>query len=255
MSKHTFLVIIRFIARAILRLIARIHIDGSLEFPPQGCIIATNHLGRLEAFLAIILPDRDDMILLVAEKYQKYAIWRYFVRKIDGIWLNRFDADFRALRTVYKRLQEGGVLAIALEGTRSPTEALLPGKPGAAYLAAKTGLPVVPLAVWGTEDRVVKQRLRRLRRVDVYIRVGKPFTLPPMGRQNRDEYLQFWTDEMMCQIAYMLPPKYRGVYAEHPRLLELLAENPPSNYSNHSSPSTPKQSSPDSTIQSGQASA
>lgn len=255
MSKHTFLVIIRFIARAILRVIARVHIEGSLEFPPNGCIIATNHLGRLEAFLAIILPDRDDMILLIAEKYRKYAIWRYFARKIDGIWLNRFEADFHALRAVYKRLQEGGVLAIALEGTRSPTEALLPGKPGAAYLASKTGLPVVPLAVWGTEDRVVKKRLRRLQRVDIYIRVGKPFTLPPKGRQKRDEYLQFWTDEMMCQIAYMLPPKYRGVYADHPRLLELLAEQPA--FDNITLPASlpPTQTSPDSPVQPEQASA
>jgi 1-acyl-sn-glycerol-3-phosphate acyltransferase len=251
MSKHTFLVIIRFVTRAILRIIARIEINGSLEFPPNGCIIATNHLGRLEAFLAIILPNRDDMVLLIAEKYQKYAIWRYFARKIDGIWLNRYDADFQALRAVYKRLQQGEVLAIAVEGTRSPTEALLPGKPGAAFLAAKSGVPVVPLAIWGTEDRVVKARLRRFKRLDIKINVGEPYYLPPMGRRDRDAYLQTQTDEMMCQIAALLPPKYRGVYADHPRLKEILAE------ANDRRPPTAdrSQSPPDSTIRSGQASA
>jgi 1-acyl-sn-glycerol-3-phosphate acyltransferase len=251
MSKHTFLVIIRFITRTILRVIARIEINGSLEFPPNGCIIATNHLGRLEAFLAIILPNRDDMVLLIAEKYRKYAVWRYFARKIDGIWLNRYDADFQALRAVYKRLQQGEVLAIAVEGTRSPTEALLPGKPGAAFLAAKSGVPVVPLAIWGTEDRVVKQRLRRFQRLDITINVGNPYYLPPMERQNRDVYLQTQTDEMMCQIAALLPPKYRGVYADHPRLKEILAES-----NDHLRPTADgSQSPPDSTVRSDPASA
>jgi 1-acyl-sn-glycerol-3-phosphate acyltransferase len=253
MSKHTFLQIIRLIARAFLRVIARLEVIGSLDFPPGGCIIATNHLGRLEAFLAIILPDRDDMVLLIAEKYHKYAIWRYFARKIDGIWLNRHDVDFHALRAVYKRIQQGEILAIAPEGTRSPTEALLPGKPGAAFLAAKSGVPVIPLAVWGTEDRVVKERLRRLKRLDVTIHVGRPFRLPPMDRQDRDIYLQAQTDEIMCQIAALLPPKYRGVYADHPRLKEILAEQrqnpggPPA--------ARPGQSSPDSKLRPGPASA
>jgi 1-acyl-sn-glycerol-3-phosphate acyltransferase len=223
MSKHTFLRIIRLITRAGLAIIARIHIDGSVDFPPGGYIVAANHLGRLEAFLAIILPNRDDVVLLIAEKYRKYAVWRYFARKVDGLWLNRFDADFHALRSVYKRIQQGEILFIAPEGTRSPTEALLPGKPGTAFLAAKADVPIIPLAVWGSEDRVVKARLRRLKRLDVNIRVGEAFRLPPMQRHDRDAYLQAQTDEIMCQIAALLPAKYRGVYAEHPRLKALLA--------------------------------
>ena len=224
MSKHTFLRLIRAIARVVLGLIARIEIIGSLDFQNSGFIIAGNHVGRLEAFLVILLANRDDIVLILAEKYKKYAFWRYVARKVDAIWINRFEADFGALRVVLKRLEQGEVMAVAPEGTRSPTEALLPGRPGAVYLAAKSGLPLIPIGVTGTEDRVVKYRLKRLQRLDITARIGQPFHLPPMPRAGRDEWLQAQTDELMCRIATLLPPSHRGVYADHPRLLELLRE-------------------------------
>lgn len=224
MSKHTFLRLIRALARIILGIIARIQIIGSIDYQTGGYIIAGNHVGRLEAFLVILLAGRDDVILILAEKYKKYAFWRYAARKVDAIWINRFDADFGALRAVLKRLEKGEVLALAPEGTRSPTEALLPGRPGAVYLAAKSGLPLIPIGITGTEDRVVKYRLKRLQRLDITARVGEPYRLPPMPREGRDAWLQAQTDDLMCRIAALLPPDHRGVYADHPRLLELLRE-------------------------------
>ena len=224
MSKHTFLRLIRAIARVVLGIIARIEIIGSLDFQNSGFIIAGNHVGRLEAFLVMLLANRDDIILILAEKYKQYAFWRYVARKVDAIWINRFEADFAALRVVLKRLEQGEVMAVAPEGTRSPTEALLPGRPGAVYLAAKSGLPLIPIGVTGTEDRVVKYRLKRLQRLDITARVGQPYHLPPMPRAGRDEWLQAQTDELMCRIAALLPPSHRGVYADHPRLIELLRE-------------------------------
>lgn len=225
MSKHTFLRIIRAISRFVLRIIARIEIIGNTDYSTGPYIITGNHVGRLEAFLVILLAERDDVILLMAEKYQKYAIWRYFARKVDGIWINRFDADFHAMREVLRRLKKGEMLAIAPEGTRSHTEALLPGKSGAAYLAAKANVPIIPIGVVGTEDRVVKYRLKRLKRLDITARLGEPYTLPAQPKGvDRDTWLQAQTDEMMCRIAAQLPPDHRGHYAEHPRLLELLAE-------------------------------
>ena len=82
------------------------------------------------------------------------------------------------------------------------------------------------MAITGTWDKEVYGRLKRFKRLDITIRVGETFTLPPLPRQNKDEFLQQSTDEIMCRIAAMLPPEYRGVYAEHPRLLELLLDEP-----------------------------
>lgn len=219
-----FLKILRLICRVILRILARIDLHNIDRVPSSGgCLAVSNHLGRLDAILAIVLSDRDDVILMIAEKYRVYWFWRWMVRKLDALWLDRYNPDIRALREVQKRLKAGQIAAIAPEGTRSPTAQLQPGKPGVAYLAAKTGVPIIPMSIVGTEDKEVVRRLRRFRRLDITIRVGEPFTLPMMPRHNRDEFLQQSTDEMMCRIAAQLPPKYRGVYAAHPRLQELLS--------------------------------
>lgn len=216
--------LIRLISRTILRIIAKVEIVG-LENIPQtgGCIVVSNHLGRLDAMLAVVQTDRTDILLMIAEKYQKYIFWRWLAKELNALWLNRFEADFHTLRVVTKRLKEGEILALAPEGTRSQAESLLPGKPGAAFLAAKTNVPIIPAALTGTEDRVVKERFRRLQRLHITIIIGKPFMLPPMKGVDRDEYLKHHTDEIMCQIAALLPLKYRGVYENHPRLQELLA--------------------------------
>jgi 1-acyl-sn-glycerol-3-phosphate acyltransferase len=215
---------LRLICRVILRIIARIDQQEMDLIPASGgCLAVSNHLGRLDAILAIVLSDREDVILMIAEKYQAYWFWRWLVRKLDVLWLDRHNPDFRALREVQRRLKAGKIAAIAPEGTRSPTAQMQLGKPGAVYLAAKTGVPVIPMAITGTEDKVVYWRLRHLRRLDITIRVGEPYKLPPLPRHNRDEFLQQNSDEMMCRIAALLPPQYRGVYATHPRLQELLS--------------------------------
>ena len=114
---------------------------------------------------------------------------------------------------------------MAPEGTRSKSEALVEGKPGAAYLAGKTGLPIIPVGLTGTEDRVVKARLRRLRRLRYSIlELEIHFICRPWIVRTGIVYLEQNTDEIMCRIAALIPPSYRGVYADHPRLHELLEE-------------------------------
>jgi 1-acyl-sn-glycerol-3-phosphate acyltransferase len=100
------------------------------------------------------------------------------------------------------------------------------GRPGAAFLAAKAEVPVLPIAVMGTEDILVKAKLKRLQRLKIKIVVGKPFMLPPIDRKNKDAYFQAQTDEIMCRIAALLPSGYHGVYREHPRLQALTEQVP-----------------------------
>jgi 1-acyl-sn-glycerol-3-phosphate acyltransferase len=113
-------------------------------------------------------------------------------------------------------------LVIAPEGTRSKTKSLIKGKPGAAYLASRGGVPILPAGMYGTEDDLVSHRLKHFQKLDLHIQFGTPFTLPPLPKHHRDEILNQYTDEIMCQIAALLPPSYRGIYAEYPRTLELL---------------------------------
>jgi len=190
-----------------------------------GCIITANHLGRLDVFLVYKVIPREDIILTIAEKYKKHAIFRLSIKELNGTWIDRFNSDLGALRQVLRRLQKGGIYVIAPEGTRSKNESLINGRPGAAFLATKTNLPVLPVALTGTEDRLIKKNLMSLRRSKVTVTIGDPFTIPPAARDNRHEYLQTSTDEIMCQIAALLPPRYRGIYAHYPRLIQLIRKD------------------------------
>jgi 1-acyl-sn-glycerol-3-phosphate acyltransferase len=84
------------------------------------------------------------------------------------------------------------------------------------------GWQIVPVAISGSEDRLLFGNLKYFRRTPIILTAGKPFVLPPVPKQNREEVLQEYTDEIMCRIAVMLPERNRGYYAEHPRLRELL---------------------------------
>ncbi len=218
----------QFFIRLIIRLTLRLHVIGAEKVPAGGAyIIVSNHLGRLDPALVYYYLDRDDLVLLVAEKYAKVPFIPWVVRQLNSMFIDRFNPDIKTVREALNRLKTGSALVLAPEGTRSQTEALLEGRPGASYLAVKANATIIPVAITGTEDRVVKANLRRLRKSDVTLRVGDAFTLPPLPTSHRDQALQAATEEMMCRIAALLPPAYRGFYADHPRTLQLLAEQGP----------------------------
>jgi len=214
--------IFRFFIRFIIRLIARVEIIGFENLPAGGFVIAANHIGRLDAALAYYVLDRPDIIMVVAEKYEKYAIFRWLVQLINGMFVDRYNADIHAIRETLRRLQQGQVFAITPEGTRSRSGNLIEAKPGGIYLAWKAGVPVLPVALTGSEDEVVMARLKHLKRLDIRVVAGQPFTLPPITGKDRDTAMQHYTNEVMCRIAALLPEQRRGVYARHPRLKELL---------------------------------
>ena len=213
---------LRWLIRIIINLIARVEIQGFENIPEKGgFVVATNHLGRLDPALLFYIMD-GDFILTIAEKYEHHWLFGPLGNAVGGIWLDRFNADVGAIRKVLKRMNAGGLLVIAPEGTRSKTEAMAEGKPGVAYLAVKAGLPIVPVGLTGTEDRLVVENLNHFKKSEIKIVVGEPFNLPPIQRKDRDTVLKQYTDEIMCRIGILLPEKYRGVYTEHPRLKELL---------------------------------
>jgi 1-acyl-sn-glycerol-3-phosphate acyltransferase len=215
--------LIRFLIRLLAPVVMRLEVFGKENLPASGAYIAAaNHLGVLDSLLVYYLLERQDIILIIAEKHTRYAFTRWLVRSLDAIYIDRFNADMAVMREVLRRLRKGGVLVIAPEGTRSQTGALLEGRQGASFLAAKTGVPIIPVGATGTQDRLLLANLKRLRRTPVTVCIGESFQLPPLSKQDRDAALLADTTEIMCRIAALLPPEYRGFYADHPRLHELL---------------------------------
>jgi len=213
---------VRSVVRFIMRIIARVEVRGLENLPEGNFILAANHLGRLDTAVLLCAVDREDIIMPIAEKYRNHPLFGMLGRSLNAIWLNRFEADYAALREILKRMEQGGLMVIAPEGTRSKTEALQEGKPGAAFLAGKSGYPILPVALTGTEDRLIVQNLKRFRRSHITATAGKPFHVEIPNGRGREKALRVATEEIMCHLAALLPEKYRGFYADHPRLKELL---------------------------------
>lgn len=214
---------IRWLIITVLDLIADIQVYNVENVPAQGgFVIATNHIGFLDIAMFHYQFDRFDMFIPLAEKWEKNGWIRFLARELNFLFVDRFNPDLKALRKMIVLMETGNSLVIAPEGTRSRTGGLIAAKPGVAYLAARSGFPVVPVAITGTEDKVILANLKHLRKSKIILTVGMPFTLPPLAKVNRDAALRQSTDEIMCQIAAILPERYRGVYAENPRLMELL---------------------------------
>jgi 1-acyl-sn-glycerol-3-phosphate acyltransferase len=218
--------ILQFFVRLILNIIARFEMVGAEYIPTcGGYVIAGNHIGRLDAALPYYFLDRPDIIIMVAEKYEKYALFRWLTRIANGMFVDRYNADIRVVRACLRRLQQGQILTITPEGTRSKSGNLNLARPGGIYLAWKAGVPILPVAVTGTEDTVVKERFKHFKRLSIKLVTGPAFTLPPFEGKGREALLQRFTDEVMCRIAALLPNDRRGAYAQHPRLKELLMVN------------------------------
>jgi 1-acyl-sn-glycerol-3-phosphate acyltransferase len=217
---------LRSIVRFVMKIIADVEIVGMEKLPEGNVIVAANHLGRLDTAVLIYALDREDIIMAVAEKYKDHPLFGAIGRAVDAIWLNRFEADFTALREILARMQKGGLMVIAPEGTRSKTASMQEGKMGVAFLASKSGYPVLPVALTGTEDRGIVSNLKRFRRSKIRAVAGELFYIQVPKGMGREQAMRAATDEIMCQIGAHLPESYRGFYKDHPRLKELLRINP-----------------------------
>ena len=217
---------IRSLIRLIFNLIARVDVRGYEHLPKDtSFVIATNHLGIVDVPIAFYALDRWDMFVVIGEKWRDVGLFRWIGKHFNFIFIDRFNPDIKALRTIITLMEKNNILVIAPEGTRSRTGALNEAKPGVSYLATKLNRPIVPVAIIGTEDKALFGNLKKLRRAHIIVTAGKPFMLPPLPRENRDAVLKQYTDDIMCHIAALLPEKYRGVYAEHPGLKDLLQES------------------------------
>ena len=216
--------VIRFLLRVLLRVIARFEIRGKDQVPlTGGMVIASNHIGILDIVMVYFAIDRTDLFIPVAEKWEKIGWIKWLGGHLNFLFVDRYNPDLKAMRKMIALMQDGKCLVIAPEGTRSRTGGLIEGKPGVTYLAARAGFPVIPVAITGTQDEVLLANAKRFKRSFVTLTAGKLFTVPPLPNKDRDVALQKYTDEIMCQIAALLPAEYRGVYADHPRLKELLS--------------------------------
>lgn len=203
---------LRKLVRALFPLLVRVQIRGQENFPPSGpYILATNHLSVFDLPLLLMVCPHT-VRAFAASKHRRNPFYALLLTAAGSIWVRRGEIDREALQGAFAVLRRGEVLGIAPEGTRArQVYALQPGKTGAAYIATRADVPIVPVGLTGTEK--IKQNLPRLRRTDVTVNIGEPFRLPESGRV-RGPKLDEYTDLIMRRIAALLPPEYRGVYRD-----------------------------------------
>lgn len=198
-------------------------LEGYENLPHTGAILVTTaHTSRLDTVFLMVASNRRDGIPLVATEYQK-SVMGPILNGVGVIWIDRSGTDFKALQQVGEYLKKGWMLGIAPEGKRSKTKKLMQGKQGAALIARKFKVPIIPVALEGSTD--MKYWFSRFKKMRVTVRFGEQYNVPEKGpNEDNKTWLNRATDEIMCRIAVLLPPERRGFYAEHPRLQELLAE-------------------------------
>ena len=132
-----------------------------------------------------------------------------------AIPLHRGEADTAALRRGLQVLEKNQILGITPEGTRSGSGVLQYAHPGVVTIALHSDAPLLPVALWGQE--AFHGNFRKMRRTKVNFRVGNQLRIDLGGQRPRSDVRQAVVDELMCNLAALLPLEYRGVYADLPR--------------------------------------
>jgi 1-acyl-sn-glycerol-3-phosphate acyltransferase len=211
--------------RVLFRLLSRSRVEG-LDNLPADCpyLLVANHTSIADPPLGYAYLGGPQITGFVASKWRYHPLYLPIILLAGGIFIRRGEVDREALQAAIDWLRGGKCFGMAPEGTRSRSGALQRAKTGAAYLASQVDAPLVPMAFVGTDQAFAA--LLRFRRPELVLRIGRPFRLPAVDGHDRATVLRAQTDEIMCRIAALLPARYWGYYAHHPRLHELAGRPP-----------------------------
>lgn len=205
-----FRAIIRGISKILVFLWTRPVLEGLENIPQKGpALFVANHLGDADLIVGFAYGPESVEPLGKIELYD-IPLLGWILHTYGLIWVHRGQADRRALRAVLEAFKQERMVAIAPEARESLTGYLEEGTGGAAYLALKGNVPVIPVTFTGTENKIVFSNMKRFRKTDVSMTIGKPFYLE--AQKDRRMSIKFGTEKIMYALAQQLPPKYRGVY-------------------------------------------
>jgi len=201
-------------------------ISGTEHIPANGpYIVVLNHMSKADPPLLMVSLPQVKMRFFAAEKWQNHLIFSPLLNWGGAIYINRGEADRRAIKEALEALKGGSVFGLAPEGTRSRLDALIQARDGAAFLATRAKVPILPAGVVNTD--ALGYNMAHLRRTNMEVRFGKPFELPDLGRRPKGVELAAFTHNIMIHIAALLPQKYWGYYRDSLALQALLEGRDP----------------------------
>ena len=204
--------------RFLVHVLTKPQVEGLENLPHTGpALLLINHTNFVDGPLILALVPRLAVPMMKVELFS-IPVFGPLLRWYGAFPVRRGELDLQAFRSSFQVLRQGHVLLIAPEGTRSGDGRLQEGKHGTAYIAARMNAPLVPAAVTGGEH--FYSNLSRLRRSPVRIVFGPAFRLRrPRNAIPRDALHQM-TQEVMYQLARLLPPEQRGVYSDMSKATE-----------------------------------
>lgn len=197
------------------------HLTGRENLPEGPALFICNHLSNADGVTLFRALRPRQVFFLAGVKLQETVMTRVVAQAMDTIPIRPGSPDVEALKRAVDTLRHGKSVLIFPEGTRSRTGALIRAKKGAGLIARRAGVPIVPLALTGTEKLLPIDEANmggeKIQRADLTVRIGRPFTVADLNvvaAEGEDER-QALADAMMRRVAELLPPEYQGVYREH----------------------------------------
>ena len=186
---------LQILCKGIVFVCTRMKVYGLGNYPQRGpALVVINHLGDPDAVLALAaLQDPPEVIGKI--ELREIPALRLVADWYGVIWIHRGLPDRRALSAALEAFRQGKHILIAPEGRESVSGSLEAGTGGAAFLALKAGVPVVPITITGSEFRRLENNLKKLRRTPVSVKVGEPFVLHQQvrGQESLREGTRFIT--------------------------------------------------------------
>lgn len=212
--------------RSIQLAISSLTVTGQENIPVSGpYLVTTNHMSSADSPLLMIAFPTLPWRFFAGEAWRDHWFFGPAMQSLGGIYINRGQFDRAALREALAALEAGAVFGLAPEGTRSKVGTMQPAKDGAAFLASRTGVPILPVGI--SHSDVLFDNTSNHQRTAIEIRIGQPYRLPALGHRARKAELAAYTQLIMAHIAVLVDPVHRGVYANSPAVAALLAGEDP----------------------------
>jgi 1-acyl-sn-glycerol-3-phosphate acyltransferase len=192
----------------------KFHLRGTANVPLSGpLLIVSNHVGGVDP--AIIGGWTPRPVWFMAKSELFHGAFGWLMRAYHAFPVIRHSPDRTALRRAFDLLKQGSAVVLFPEGHRSENATLLRAEPGAGFIARRSGAPLVPIGITGTQN-VLGRGHRIPRRADVGMAFGEVFQLPERNRDGSPMDHQQSADYLMTKIAELLPFENQGEYASPP---------------------------------------
>jgi 1-acyl-sn-glycerol-3-phosphate acyltransferase len=202
----------RFLCNWLLFLLGgRLSVKGVDHIPAQGpYILVANHMSIADGPIVLMAHPPRWAYFWIADKWKTLPVFGFLAARVGAIFINRDVLDRAAIRQAVEMLKAGEIVGLAPEATRSPIGQIIKPRNGAAYLATRANVPIVPIGITGSNK--LFHNFLRLRRTPITVRFGEPFMLPMPAHRPRQSDLTRLTDDIMQHVLPLIPVEQHGYY-------------------------------------------